>query len=58
MSFLEFLLLKYSSTMHVCPLMTANIRGVKPDVVGSVKSFRPCNKVVSASCILLFTFVS
>ena len=31
--------------MLVCPLMTANIRGVNPDVVGRVKSFRPCNKI-------------
>ena len=44
MSFLEFLLLKYSSTMVACPLMIANMRGVKPAVVGRVKSFRPCNK--------------
>ena len=69
MSFLEFLLLKYSSTMLVCPLMTANMRGVNPDVVGRVKSFRPCNKInikVARSYLLcahsrnslVFTFAS
>ena len=44
MVFLEFLFVRYSSTMLLCPFIIANISGERPEVVDKARSLRPWKK--------------
>ena len=52
--FFEFLFVRYSSMILLCPLIIANISGDRPQVVDKASSFRPWksfNYLRSKSCI-------
>ena len=60
--FFEFLFVRYSSMMPLCPLIIANISGERPEVVDKARSFRPWKKEIrwfpASSAILAYIRVA